>query len=180
MLTSMNDTAEPQILADTGGLAVTDDGRRVLVIDRRTSGLSTLAFVLGVFTAVVGGFGAVALVTGIPSRGPAAAFLVAGLLFAAVTFAVLRTIRNRRARPLRECRPVAVLDRELSVFSVAGGAPLPMDQVRFERRMQIASSSPKLVAVTPDGTVVLKRGNPFDGGIGRADKVLSAVLQSAR
>jgi len=37
-----------------------------------------------------------------------------------------------------------------------------MDHVRFARRLQIGLSSPKLVAVTPGGTHVLKRGNPFD------------------
>ena len=53
----MPDATENRILADTGGLLVSDDGRRVVVIDRRTGGLSTLAFVLGVTALVVGGFG---------------------------------------------------------------------------------------------------------------------------
>ena len=57
------------------------------------------------------------------------------------------------------------------------GAIVPLDQVRFARRMQIGSSSPKLVALTPGGTKVLKRGNPFDGGIGNVDEVLTAVVR---
>ena len=40
---------------------VTDDGRRVNVIDRATGGLATVAFALGVIALAVGGFGAVAL-----------------------------------------------------------------------------------------------------------------------
>ena len=52
---------------------------------------------------------------------------------------------------------------------------VPLDQVRFVRKLQIGSSSPKLVAITPGGTKVLKRGNPFDGGIGNVDEVLTAV-----
>lgn len=171
----MNEPTEPRIIADRGGLLVTDDGRRVLVIDRRTGGLTTLAFVCGVVTLVVGGFGVVGFFAGMPSA-VAAIFLAVGLLFAGVTFAVVRTIRRRRRQPLGQCRPVAVIDRKLGLFSYRGGALVQLDQVRFARKMQIGSSSPKLVAVTPGGTLVLKRGNPFDGGIGNVDQVLSAAV----
>ncbi|BBY84119.1 hypothetical protein MPUL_52770 [Mycolicibacterium pulveris] len=165
------------MLADTGGLVVTDDGRRVLVIDRGTGPLAVLAFVLGVLTLVIGGFGAVALVTGTPSQALGAAFVAAGAVLAASAFVVVRRIRRNRRRPLHECRPVAVIDRKLGLFSYRGGAIVQLDQVRFARRLQIGSSSPKLVAVTPGGTKVLKRGNPFDGGVGGVDAVLTAIAQ---
>jgi hypothetical protein len=53
----------------------------------------------------------------------------------------------------------------------------PLDEVRFERRMQATSSSSKLVAVTPFGTRVLVRGNLFGGGVGNLDEVLTAALR---
>jgi len=170
---------ESRTLVDTGGLVVIDDGRRVLVFDRCTGALTVLAFVLGVLTLVVGGFGLVALVAGIPSRALGAAFLTVGLVLAAVTFVVVRRIRGRRSQPLHDCRPVAVIDRKLGLFSYAGGAVVPLDQVRFARKFQFGSSSPKLVAVTPGGTKVLKRGNPFDGGVGNVDEVLTAVVHGS-
>jgi hypothetical protein len=171
--------AETLILADTGGLVVTDDGRRVLVFDRGTGPLTVLAFVLGVLTIVVGGFAIVALATGMPSRALGTAFLAVGLAVAAVTFIVVRKIRRLRGQPLHDCRPVAVLDRKLGLFSYRGGALVQMDQVRFARKFQIGSSSPKLVAITPGGTRVLKRGNPFDGGVGNVDEVLTAVVRAS-
>ncbi|NKZ09633.1 hypothetical protein HGA11_01490 [Mycolicibacterium septicum DSM 44393] len=58
----------------------------------------------------------------------------------------------------------------------AGQVIAPLDQVRFERRMQLGSSSPKLVASTPNGDRILKRGNPFTGGIGNLDEVLTVVV----
>ena len=170
---------ESRTLVDTGGLVVIDDGRRVLVFDRCTGALTVLAFLLGVLTLVVGGFGLVALVAGIPSRALGAAFLTVGLVLAAVTFVVVRRIRGRRSQPLHDCRPVAVIDRKLGLFSYGGGAVVPLDQVRFARKFQFGSSSPKLVAVTPGGTKVLKRGNPFDGGVGNVDEVLTAVVHSS-
>ena len=72
---------------------------------------------------------------------------------------------------------MAVIDRKLGLFSYGGGAVIPLDQVRFARKLQIGSSSPKLVALTPGGTHVLKRGNPFDGGIGNVDEVLTASIR---
>ena len=170
--------AQPQVLADTGGLLVTDDGRRVLVIDRCTGALTTFAFVLGVITLVVGGFGLVAVIASTPSRALGAIFLAVGLLFAVLTFLVVRKIRQRRSQPLNQCRPVAVIDRKLGLFTYRGGALVALDQVRFARQLQIGSSSPKLVAVTPGGTLVLKRGNPFDGGIGNVDEILTATAHS--
>jgi hypothetical protein len=169
--------APPRTLADTGGLVVTDDGRRVLVFDRCTGALTVLAFVLGVVTLVAGGFGLVAFIAGVPSRALGAVFLAVGLVIATVTFLVVRKFRRRRSQPLHECRSVAVIDRKLGLFSYGGGAVVPLDQVQFARRFQIGSSSPKLVAVTPGGTKVLKRGNPFDGGVGNVDEVLTAVVK---
>ena len=133
---------------------------------------------LGVITVVVAGFGAVALVAGIPSRALGAIFLAVGLVFAA-TYVVVRKIRRRRSQPLHECRPVAVIDRKLGIFSYRGGALVQLDQVRFARKLQIGSSSPKLVALTPGGTKVLKRGNPFDGGVGNVDEILTATVRNA-
>jgi hypothetical protein len=175
----VSEAAENRIIADTGGLLVTDDGRRLLVIDRRTGGLTTVAFVLGIITIVVGGFGLVAFFAGIP-KGVAAAFVAVGLVFAVLTFLAVRKFRQRRNQPLSQCRPVGVIDRKLGLFSYRGGALIPLDQVRFARQMQIGSSSPKLVAITPGGTLLLKRGNPFDGGIGNVDEVLTAAVLHAQ
>jgi hypothetical protein len=179
MLSGMSAPTESRILAETGGLVVIDDGRRVLVFDRCTGALTVLAFVLGVITLVVAGFGAVTLVAGVPFRALGAAFLAVSLVIAAATYLVVRKIHRRRSQPLHECRPVAVIDRKLGLFSYGGGAVVPLDQVRFSRKFQIGSSSPKLVAITPGGMHVLKRGNPFDGEVGNVDQLLTAVVTDA-
>jgi hypothetical protein len=172
----VNAPALPRILADTGGLVITDDGRRVLVFDRRTGVLAVLAFVLGVVALAVAGYGSFALAAGLPSRALGGVFLAVGLIVAAATYTVVRKIRRRRSQPLHECRSVAVLDRKLGLFSYCGGAVVPLGQVRFVRKFQMGSSSPKLVVITPGGAKVLKRGNPFDGGVGNVDEVLTAVV----
>jgi hypothetical protein len=170
----MTTPTEARVLADTGGLVVTDDGRRVLVFDRGTGALAVTAFVLGIVAFILIGFGAVALF-GL-SAVVGAAFLALGVVVAVGAGLAVRTFRRRRAQPLNACKSVAVIDRKLGLFSYAGGAILPLYRVRFERRMQLGSSSPKLVALLPGSTRVLKRGNPFDGGIGDIDQVLNAAV----
>lgn len=172
---------EPRAIAEVGGSVVAEQGPLVLVIDRRTGPLTVLAYVLGVMTLVTGGFGAVALLTSTPSAAVGAAFLAVGLVVAGATLATLRSIRRSRSKPLDSYEPVAVFDRERRVFVDGNGSVVaPLDQVRFQRAMQITSSSPKLVAVTPNGTRVLKRGNPFSGGIGNLDEVLTAAVHGVR
>jgi hypothetical protein len=139
--------------------------------------LAISAFVLAVLVLVVGGFGVVTLATGAPSRMLGAIFTALGVVLLILVFVVVRKMRRRRTRPLYECRPVAVLDRKLGLFSYGGGAIVPLTEVRFARSFQVGSSSPKLVARTPGGTKTLKRGNPFDGGVGNVDEILTAVVK---
>lgn len=173
--------AEPSVIAEQGGLVVAEQGPLVLVIDRRTGPLSVLAFVLGVIALVVGGFGAVALLTSTPSASLGAVFLVVGLVVAGAALATLRSIRRSRSKPLDTYQPVAVFDRARRLFVDGNGSVVaPLAHVRFQRAMQITSSSPKLVAVTPNGTRVLMRGNPFSGGLGNLGEVLTAAVHGVR
>ena len=89
----------------------------------------------------------------------------------------MRSIHRSRRKPLAAYRPVAVFDRARRVYVDAGGAVVaPLDRVWFQRDMQMMSSSPKLVAVTPHGARLLKRGNPFNGGLGNLDAVLTEAV----
>jgi hypothetical protein len=71
---------------------------------------------------------------------------------------------------------VVVVDRARRLYVDADGVVVaPLEQVRFQSRTQLTSSSPMLVAVTPDGVRTLKRGNPFNGGLGNLEAVLTAA-----
>lgn len=174
----------PTIVAQAGGLVIAEDGARVIVVDRGTGPWATAAFVLAVLAVVFGGFGAVTLALGATSEAAVPPWLgttglLIGLACAVAVLAVVRRIRAARSRPVGDLRPVVVLDRARRIMTDGDGAVLaPLEHVRFERRMRMTSSSPALVAVTPRGTWILKRGNPFDGGLGDLDAVLTAVARS--
>lgn len=170
---------EPVVIAEEGGLVVAERGPEILVIDRGNGPWQIIAFVLLVITLVFCGFGVVALFTNLAVIG--AAVLAIGVAAGVAVFLTATRIRDRQRRPLTSFTPVAVFDRTNRLFRDGSGQVVaPLDQVRFERRMQVTSSSSKLVAVTPVGAFDLKRGNPFGGGIGTLDQVLNNAVHGFR
>ncbi|MET4430003.1 hypothetical protein [Mycolicibacterium sp. 624] len=173
---------EPRILAEVGGLAVAEQGPLVVVVDRGTGPWATFAFVLAVLALVFGGFGAVTLAfaaagTTVVPWWLSAVFLAAGIGVGLGVLAVVRWIRRICATQLSTYRPVAVFDRAQRVFTDGDGVVIaPLDHVRFQRQTQLASSSEMLVAVTPAGRRIIKRGNPFNGGLGNLESVLTAAV----
>ncbi|ULP38998.1 hypothetical protein MJO55_11645 [Mycolicibacterium rufum] len=179
----MASPVEPVVLAEHGGMVVAERGAEIVVIDRGNGPAEITAFVLGVLTLVFVGFGVVAVIAGVRGAATAqfavigGAILVSGIGFGAALVFTVAALRRRRRRPLASFTPVAVFDRAHRVYRDGTGAAIaPLDQVRFERRMQRTSSSPKLVAVTPSDVRILKRGNPFGGGIGSLDTILTHAV----
>lgn len=169
---------EPRVVAELGGLVIAEDGPLVIVVDRRVGPLATATFVLGVLALVFGGFGAVTLaLPGSMPRWLGAVLLCVGIACVGGTFAAVNRIRRARARPLSGYQPVAVFDRARRVYADGSGVVMaPLDHVRFQNRMQFASSASALVAVTPSDTRILKRGNPFNGGLGNMTTTLTDVV----
>ncbi|MGU3502194.1 hypothetical protein [Mycobacterium sp. C31M] len=165
-----------RIIADHGGLVIAEDGPDILVIDRGNGAAETTAFVLLVGTLVCGGFGIIALLLGGVPTPVAAAVLGVGTLLGIGLFVMVRSIRRRRHAPLDTFVPIAVFDRARRTYRDGTGRQVPLDHIRIHRRMQLTSSSPKLVVTTPHGTQILKRGNPFGGGIGNLEATLTAAV----
>ncbi|MGD9621949.1 MAG: hypothetical protein AB7G47_18910 [Mycolicibacterium sp.] len=177
---------EPVIIAEQGALVVAEQGATVLLIDRGSRATEITAYVLVVCTLVFGGFGVVTIGLGAGNAAPAvpaalsALMIVIGMSAAiGAGFLIYSAYRTRR-RALSTFTPVAVLDRAQRVYwDRVSERAIPLNEVRFERRMQVTSSSPKLVAVTSRGAHTVKSGNPFRGGIGRVDEILNAIAREA-
>ncbi|MCB1288422.1 MAG: hypothetical protein KDB47_12135 [Mycobacterium sp.] len=173
----------PRILREVGGLVIAEDGPRVLVVDRGNGLPAIVAFVTGVVAMVFGGFGALTLSAAAAGRGAglpvvlSVAMLAVGVTAAAVVVAMVRRIGRSRFVSITGYRPVAVFDRAARIyFDGDGRAVAPLGAVTFHRRLQVGSSSRKLVAHTPNGEYVLLRGNPFTGGLGDLPDVLTGAV----
>ncbi len=178
---------EPRILREVGGLVIAEAGPLVLVVDRGNGPPAILAFVAGVLALVFGGFGAVTLAAVAAGHDticrsgcrPGCSQSAWRQRLSRWRRSVASAVRERS--PVSGFRPVAVFDRAARVYLDGDGrAVAPLDAVTFQRRMQIGSSSPKLVAQTPTGSHVLLRGNPFTGGLGDLDTVLTTAVHGVR
>lgn len=176
----MTEPPQPQVLAEHGGLVIAELGPEVVVIDRGGGTTEIATFVVAILALVCAGFGVAALFAPELHVGVGIGFLGVGLAFGTEVVFLVRSIRRRRGAALNTFTPVAVFDRARRTYrGGTGGSVVPLDQVRIERRMQATSSSAMLVAVTPSGTRILKRGNPFGGGIGNLDQVLTVALSGS-
>jgi hypothetical protein len=107
--------------------------------------------------------------------------LIAGLVLAAITVPLVAALvhlvkRRRRARVSATMQPRLVLDFGAGQLLDARGAVLaPLQEVSFDKVMQLASSSRALKCRWgKDGGLVVLRGSPFAGGIGPAVDALRA------
>lgn len=177
----MSDVVQPRVLAQASGVVVAQDGANVVVVDRRLRGLATTVFVLAVLTFITGVQGILFAVgaagTEQAARTVAVVLMGAAVVTGGLLAVAIRAVVTRRRRPLSDYQPVATFDLSAGQLRDGTGRTVaPLDQVRLAKRMQLTSSSPKLVAETPGGTLLLARGNPFAGGLGNLREVLAAHL----
>jgi hypothetical protein len=167
-------------VASASGIVIAEDGPAVLVLDRGIGGLAVAAFVTGLLGAIPLLFGLLVLLVGDAGSVPpglGAVLAAVALLPLAATALVVRALRARLRRPLDALVPVAVFDRRAGVLYDGAGTPVaPLHQVQVHRRLQLGSSSPKLVASTPSGELLLGRPNPMAGGLGDLDHQLRAAV----
>lgn len=176
----MNDpghsSAGARLLASGSGVGIYEQGERLLVVDRRTGSLYVAAFVLALlaFVAAVNGVIQMALSPrGEGSLGLGLVMLSVGGLAAVPLYAVVDRIKRRHRQGPTAARTVAVFDLAAGELrDGAGRALAPLGQVRLRRRMQLGSSSPKLVAEWGGERLLLARGNPFAGGIAELEDAL--------
>ena len=162
-------------LTEASGVGIYSEGDRVLVVDLGTVQLYTTIFVLGLVTLICGANGAMML-AGLFGEGQ----VVVGLVLVALSalsglgiHKLVKLIRARRSHP-EDRVPIVILDLATQQLCASDGRPMaPLSEVRQQRKVQIGSSSRKLVLFGPMGTVLVARGNPFAGGLGNLDGVLA-------
>lgn len=154
------------------GVVIAAQDERLVIIDRGTSKLFTLVFVLGLLTAIPGlagvAFAAQRLL------GVGLGLFGAGIGFGVFFFATLRKLRQRDKAPLDELPPLLIVDQQTGMLLDASGQQLaPLEKTRFSKRFQFGSSSPALVVNYPGGERVIARGHGLMGGLGSLPGVLA-------
>ncbi len=109
---------------------------------------------------------AVALTIGTGNAWLGLSFFGVCLGFSLLAWWLSRKIWRMQQRPAAELPLIAGIDFATGdIFDGAGQVWGSLSEVVFRRRMQLASSSPKLVLAKAGGELLLLKGNPFAGGI---------------
>lgn len=161
-----------QEIGKGSGVVIAHEGQRLIIIDRKTTSIFTVVFVLGLLASIPGLSGILMLSQSMLTLG--LSLLGVGLIFGAGFALALRAKRQREQIPLAEMTPLLVLDLEAGQLLDGAGRQLaPLEQTRFSKRFQFGSSSPALVATYPGGEIVVARGNGLMGGLGSLPGVLA-------
>lgn len=165
-------------------MVVAELGPEVLLIDRGRAPTEMTVLLLTMAALIFGGYGVVSIFYAFaysmvwPSAAIGAVLLVIGVVAFRTMIRAGSALRRMRLTPLSVYRPVAVFDRRQQIYRDGTGEIVaPLNQVQFERRSRLLTSS--LVAITPSSTRVLVRGNVFSGGVGTIDRVLADALHRA-
>jgi hypothetical protein len=96
----------------------------------------------------------------------AAAGLGVALVLGAGCALAVRAIRRRRATPPETLAKILVLDRSRgAACNERGEVYAPLEQIWFETRTQVTSSSRALACCWPSDSMVIARGSPFLGSV---------------
>lgn len=148
-----------------------------LVIARRPGGVSvTVLFVLALVAFIVGVNGVFQLVQALRGLSPWPIPLVMLTVTALAAFGFALAYRKRRRDAALPLVPELVVDPHHGVLRDAGGQVIaPLAQVRFERQLQLGSSSAALACRWPGGALVIARGNPFGESVDEVADALARV-----
>lgn len=150
-------------LADGGGYAIIEDGKKILIVQYGGQGillgiyLLSLAFIFALF------YGFFLMSSHLQW---ATVLLVLALVLGAGIWQLYLRQRRRTWKGFRKDHIIAIIDLDKKELQNRDGEWIaPLSHVSFEQRMQWTSSSPALVASFSGKHLTLVKGNPFSGGI---------------
>lgn len=154
-----------------------DEAGALHVVDACTGGLYTAVFVTGLIAGLTGlagtGMFGLGLIRGTGLWILGAVLLGVGAVAGGVLRFAWRRLRGRRDAPVADKRSVAIFDLPAEVLRDGRGRVAgPLTACTVRRKMQWASSSPRLVVIHPGGEWTLCHGNPFGGGLGTIEDAL--------
>jgi hypothetical protein len=162
-----------RILARCGGDVLVDEGARWVFGQQSGGGGGTLLYVLGLCACIIGANGVFWTIQG-ARGGPGLGLGLSMLATAAVAVALF--VLARRSRNAARERPVVphlVLDFEArALLDGQGNRLASLDEVRFARVWQLASSSRALECRWGSQRRVVLRGSPFSGSVEPAAEAL--------
>ena len=166
-------------LAESSGTVIYESTNKLYISKKPGQWTSNFMFVSGLigFILLTNGILQLVVFKKQPGAMPAIGIIltVLGILFALIFWRIIAYRKRINSIPLNELKCICVVDLMNKLLLDAQHQMLsPLDAVQLLRKMQITSSSPKLVLKWNNETMTIVNGNPFSGGVSAIENALIA------
>jgi hypothetical protein len=164
-------------LAESSGTVIYENDNKLYINKKPAQWISTCLFVTGLLGIILLINGLLQLFvfnqqSGVKST-PGIILSTLGILFIFFFWRIIVYRRKINSIPLDQLKSLCVFDLNSdSLLDAQGNILSPLTTVQLMRKMQISSSSPKLVLRWNNESLTIVKGNPFSGGISAIEKIL--------
>lgn len=164
-------------LAESSGTVIYDIGNKLYITKKPAQWTSTFLFVTGLLAFVFIVNGILQLLLFKNPHGPfsvAGVLLIAlGVVFIVLFWSVLRYRKKINKIPFDELTKICVIDfTNNNLLDAEENILSSLDNVKIDRKMQFASSSPALIFKWNKNKLVVVKGSPFSGGVTAVERAL--------
>lgn len=164
-------------LAESSGTVIYESENKLYITKKPAQWTTTFLFVTGLLAFILLSNGVLQLfVFKMQPNIPQTLGIILtalGILFSIIFQRIIAYRKKLNAIPFNELKCICIID--LNSNNLLDGQQnllVPLKDVQLLRKMQITSSSPKLVLQWNKNSLTLVEGNPFSGGIAAVEKAL--------
>lgn len=157
-------------LAESSGTIIYDSGNKIFICKKPSQWTTTALFVTGLLSFIFIVNGVLQLFVFKNAQNATSTIgivlLALGTIFALIVWRILSYRKKINSIPFEKLKNICVIDfTNNNLLDSNNNILASLDDVTLKRKMQLASSSPKLVLMSNKKSLVLVKGSPFSGGI---------------
>lgn len=164
-------------LAESSGTIIYDSGNKLFISKKPAQWTTTGLFVTGLLSFIFIVNGVLQLFVFKNAHGPiypiGIILSIVGIVFALVFWRILAYRKKINALSFEKLKNICVIDfTNNNLLDSNNNILSSLDTVTMKRKMQLASSSPKLILNWNKKSLVLVKGSPFSGGVTAVENAL--------
>jgi hypothetical protein len=157
-------------LVESSGTIIYDSGNKIFICKKPSQWTTTALFVTGLLSFIFIVNGVLQLFVFKNAQNATSTIgivlLALGTIFSLIVWRILAYRKKINSMPFEKLKKICVLDfTNNSLLDSNNTILTSLDDVTMKRKMQLASSSPKLILKWNKKSLVIVNGSPFSGGV---------------
>lgn len=164
-------------LAESSGTIIYDSGNKLFISKKPAQWITTALFVTGLLSFIFIVNGVLQLFVFKNAQNATSTIgivlLALGTIFSLIVWRILAYRKKINFIPFEKLKNICVIDfTNNNLLDSNNNILTSLDTVTMKRKMQLASSSPKLILNWNKKSIVLVKGSPFSGGVSAVERAL--------